>query len=148
MCLSKIQIESILFQYTIHSLNMVSTSRKSWFRPTFFLVWWWSNHLLIHIWLEDVIFVMLCNLGLPFWFFILFDISIGTLNSLDYCIDYFHKVNVNIAKHDVMCSFLNIFKFFLRNGIFIVFFTILICKCACDDIHVMVTCIPLDVTIR
>jgi hypothetical protein len=79
MCLSKIKIESILFQFIINSLHLVFTCRKSWFCCTFFLFWWWSNHPLIHIWLEDDIVVILCNRGLSSWFCISFNISIGTI---------------------------------------------------------------------
>jgi hypothetical protein len=98
MCLSKIKIESISFQYIIHSLHMVSTSRKSWFCPTLFLVWWRSNHFFIHIWLEDVVFVMLCDLSLPSWFCILFDTSIRTIIFLGFLCWLFSQTKSQYCK--------------------------------------------------
>jgi len=74
---------------------------------------------------------------------------------LDSCVDYFHKLRVNtvkqlkliLASQQCPMLFLEHFQILSRNGIFIILLTILTCKFACDDEHMMVTHIFFDAAI-
>jgi hypothetical protein len=78
------------------------------------------------------------------------------LYSLNSYANYFHKLKVNIVKQlqstlaSQQCFVLSLehSQILSRNGILIFFLAVLTYKCAYDDEHMMVTCIPLDAAIR